>query len=405
MAIRPLAASARPITVEIKRSCFAGGDVPGLGTESSVMSPTSPLLITADDTLAEEIQRLAAVCGCEPRRHSDPASVGAQWRTASLVLLDGPAAAAVVTCGLPRRGGVLVIRAEQAPDWQAAFEVGAEQVIVLPDDEAVLIEQLAGTTDRTAPDRGRVLAVLGGCGGAGASILATATALTASRRGDPCLLLDCDPLGGGLDLAVGAEQIEGLRWSGLTVSGGRVPVAALHDALPARKIGSGSLSMLCCDRDAPSSGLTVEAVRAVIAAGRRAGETVVCDLPRSLPDAAAAVLRLADLTVVVVPAEVRACAAAARLVAETRERAGGPVAMVVRGPAPGGLTIADIGRAVGLEILAVMRPHPGLRAAVDRHGLGSGRFATRGPVGRAAGRVLAALDAATGSDTRQAGVV
>lgn len=361
------------------------------------MASTSPLLISTDDVLAEEIQRLAAVCGCEPRRHSEPASVGAQWRTASLVLLDETAAAAVVSCGLPRRGGVLVVSSGHTPEfWRAAFEVGAEQAITLPGDEAVLVEQLAGTTEGAAQDRGRVLAVLGGCGGAGASVLATAAALTASRRGDQCLLLDCDPLGGGLDLAVGAEEVEGLRWSGLTVSGGRVPVAALHDALPTSKIGSGSLSMLCCDRDGPSSGLTVEAVQAVIATGRRAGETVVCDLPRSLPDAAAAALRLADLTVVIVPAEVRACAAAARLVAETRERAAGPIRLVVRGPAPGGLTIADVGRAVDLEVLAMMRPHPGLRAAVDRHGLSAGRFATRGPVGRAAGRVLAALDASVG---------
>lgn len=371
--------------------------------EGSAMSPTPPLLITTDDRLAEEIQRLAAVSGCEPRRHSDPASVGAQWRTASLVLLDSAAAGAIVSCGLPRRGGVLVIRAGPAPDfWQAAFEVGAEQVIELPANEAALVEQLAGTLDEAAPGGGRVLAVLGGCGGAGASILASAVAVGAGRSGDQCLLLDCDPLGGGLDLVVGAEEVEGLRWSGLTVSGGRVPVAALHDALPARKIGSGALTVLSCDRDGPSSGLTVHAVQAVIAAGRRAGETVVCDLPRSLPEAAAAALRLADLTVLVVPAEVRACAAAARLVTETRERAAGPIQLVVRGPAPGGLTVADVGRVVGLDVLTTMRPHPGLGAAVDRHGLCSGRFATRGPVGRAARRVLAALDAAAGVDLRQA---
>jgi secretion/DNA translocation related CpaE-like protein len=269
----------------------------------TVMSPTSPLLITADDRLAEEVQRLAAVCGCQPRRYTDPAAVVAPWRSASLVLLDDAAAAAVVSCGLPRRAGVLVIRAGPAPEfWRAAFEVGAELAIDLPADEADLVERLAGTTDTATPDRGRVLAVLGGCGGAGASILATAAAFGAARRGDQCLLLDCDPLGGGLDLAVGTEEVEGLRWSGLTISGGRVPVAALHDALPIRKIGSGSLATLSCDRDGPSSGLTAQAVQAVITAGRRAGETVICDVPRSLPDVAAVALRLADLTVVVVPA-------------------------------------------------------------------------------------------------------
>lgn len=365
--------------------------------------PTSPVLITADERLAEEVQRLAAVCGCEPRRYTDPAAVVAPWRTASFVLLDDVAAAAVAACGLPRRAGVLVIRAGPAPEfWRAAFEVGAERAIELPVDEADLVDWLAGTTDTAAPDRGSVLAVLGGCGGAGASILATAVAFGAARRGDQCLLLDCDPLGGGLDLAVGTEEVEGLRWSGLTISGGRVPVAALRDALPTRKVGTGSLATLSCDRDGPSPGLTAQAVQAVLAAGRRAGETVICDVPRSLPEAAAVALRLADLTVVVVPAEVRACAAATRLVAGIRERAAGPIRLVVRGPAPGGLSVADVGRAVGSDVVAVLRSHPGLRAAVDRHGLCTGRFATRGPVGRAARDVLAALDRVADADGGQA---
>jgi hypothetical protein len=76
--------------------------------------------------------------------------------------------------------------------------------------------------------------------------------------------------------------------------------------------------------------------------------------------------------------------------------------LVVRGPAPGGLSVADVGRAVGLDVLVVMRSHPGLRAAVDRHGLCSGRFAARGPVGRAARGVLTALDGAADADSRQA---
>jgi secretion/DNA translocation related CpaE-like protein len=363
------------------------------------MSTTPPLLITTDDVLAEEVYRLAAVCGCELRRLSDPVSVGEEWRTAALVLLDGVTAATSVATGLPRRRGVLVVSPGPAPDfWRAAFEIGAEQVIELPADEARLVELLAQVMEHSAPDLGRVLAVVGGCGGAGASVLATATALTAIRDGDRCLLLDCDPLGGGLDLAVGTEASEGLRWSGLAVSGGRVASAALHDALPSRRIGSGTLTVLSCDRDGPSSGLTAQAVQAVISAGRRSGETVVCDLPRSLSDAAAAALRLADLTVVVVPTQVRACAAAARLVAEFQGRSAGPFQAVVRGPAPSGLTVADVGSAVGIEVLAVMRPHPGLPAAMDRSGLRGGRFASRGPVAHAARQVLAALAAVTAEE-------
>jgi hypothetical protein len=49
-------------------------------------------------------------------------------------------------------------------------------------------------------------------------------------------------------------------------------------------------------------------VASVLDAGRRAGETVVCDLPRYPTEAAVAALEVADLTVLVVPADVRSSA-------------------------------------------------------------------------------------------------
>lgn len=355
------------------------------------MSTRQPLLMTTDEELADELSRLAAVAGCELSRITGPAVAGEQWRRAPLVLLDETASTTHAARELPRRPGVVVVGTRPPPGfWRAAFEAGAEQAIELPDDETRLVDLLAEATETPAPRSGRVLAVLGGCGGAGASVLATATALTAARQGDRCLLLDCDPLGGGLDLAVGAEAAAGLRWSGLTVSGGRIAASALHEALPERKIGSGALTLLSCDRDGSVTGMTPQSVRAVLDAGRRAGETVVCDLPRFRDATATAVLGQADLTTLVVPAEVRACAAAARVVAEIRDSAG-PVCAVVRGPAPGGLKVADVGRAVGLDVLTAMRPQAGLRAAVDRSGLCSGRVAARGPLARVARELLAAL--------------
>jgi secretion/DNA translocation related CpaE-like protein len=352
------------------------------------MTTARPLLVTRESALAEEVSRLAAAVGGELEHTPSPAAQA--WRTAPLALLD--AAAVAVVDGLPRRRGVVVLCRDPTPDlWRAAFEVGAEHVLELPADEAGLIELLADAADVPAQD-GRVLAVLGGCGGAGASVLATATAVVAARSGERALLVDCDPLGGGVDLAVGAEAADGLRWSGLAVNAGRLAASALHEALPKCRIGSGEISTLSCDRDGPSTGLTPEAVRAVLGAGRRAGDTVVCDLPRTLPGAAAAGLRQADLAVIVVPAEVRACAAAARAVASVREHAAGPVRLVVRGPAPGGLRAADVARAVGAEVLAVMRPQPRLPAALDRGGLATTGPARRGPVTRAAREILTALN-------------
>ncbi|MGH3538591.1 MAG: septum site-determining protein Ssd, partial [Pseudonocardiaceae bacterium] len=130
------------------------------------------------------------------------------------------------------------------------------------------------------------------------------------------------------------------------------------------------------------------AVRTVCGAGRRAGETVVCDVPRYPCEPGTAALESADLAVLVVPAEVRACAAAAAVAARVR-RYGVSLQLVVRGPAPGGITPSDISQALGLPLLAAMRAQPGLAGALDR-GAMPGR--TRGPLATAARQVLAILD-------------
>ena len=206
------------------------------------------------------------------------------------------------------------------------------------------------------------------------------------------MLVDCDALGGGLDLALGAEKMDGLRWSGLALGGGRVPAVALHAALPTPRVGGrGGLTVLSygradCERD--GSVPDGVAVRTVCAAGRRAGETVVCDVPRYPCEPGTAALESADLAVLVVPAEVRACAAAAAVAARVR-RYGVSLQLVVRGPAPGGITPADISRALDLPLLAAMRPQPGLAGALDR-GAMPGR--SRGPLTIAARRVLVILD-------------
>jgi hypothetical protein len=98
-------------------------------------------------------------------------------------------------------------------------------------------------------------------------------------------------------------------------------------------------------------------------------------------------LETADLAVLVVPAEVRACAAAATVAARVR-RYGLSLQLVVRGPAPGGITPRDVSRVLGLPVLAAMRPQPGLASALDR---GAVPVRSRGPLAMAARTVLAAL--------------
>src|SRR5207248_3700700 len=119
-------------------------------------------------------------------------------------------------------------------------------------------------------------------------------------------LVDCGPLGGGLDVLLGMEKTPGPRWPEVRLTG-RVSAPALAAALPHRRHGGTTLPVLACGRDGEGPG--AEALAAVVAAGRRSGRTVVCDLPRTLGDAAGEVACTADL-VVVVPIEFRACMAA-----------------------------------------------------------------------------------------------
>lgn len=352
--------------------------------------PRRGLVMVSDGELLDALLRMAAAAGCELLRVVDPAQARRHWPVAPLVLLDPPAAHRCAQNGLPRRTGVIVaVRGAPPPTvWEQAVAVGAENVVSLPEAESWLVAALAEAAEGGRGD-GAVLAVVGGRGGAGASVLAVAAAVTAVRAGDRVLLVDCDPLGGGLDLVLGIEDLGGLRWPGFGVGDGRVPAAALHAALPApADDGLGDLAVLSCDRS--GGGPSPTAVGAVLESGRRAGETVVCDVPRYPTESAVAVLGAADLTVLVVPADVRSCAAATRVAAVVGEHAGPGVGVVVRGPAPGGIAPDEVVAALRLPLIAAMRPEPGLVRALER---GSAPGRPRGPLAQAATAVLAALRA------------
>ncbi|ASU77194.1 septum formation initiator [Actinopolyspora erythraea] len=355
--------------------------------------PGEPLIVTEDPDLAEELAGIAAAAGCETRRVAEADAVGRAWHEAPLVLLDVRALRHCLAAGLPPRPGLVLVTAEAEPEfWRTAFHGGAQYAMELASEEQRLVGLLTELTEETASGEGRLLAVLGGRGGAGASVLAAVTAVLAARTGRSCTLLDCDALGGGLDLVLGEEHASGLRWPELSVGSGRFTVAALREALPSRRLGSGEIATLSCAREKAQHGMTSESVRAVLDAARRAGQTVVCDLPRTRDETTLAVLRRADLTVMVVPAEIRACAAATGVLNNLGDAVPGPVRAVVRGPAPGGLRVADVQRAVGLEVLTTMRTDRGLPALVDRFGLCGVRLGGHRPPVRAARKLLRALD-------------
>lgn len=325
--------------------------------------PGVPLVVADDGRLLDDLLRMAAAAGVQLDVRAEPARAAVAWGRAPLVVVTAEAASRCVAARLPRRPGLVLVAdpgdADRGEVWQLATALGADQVVVLPAAEPWLSERFADCA-RGPQDSGVVLAVTGARGGAGATVVAAALAVTAARRRIGTMLVDGDPLGGGIDLVLGQEGGAGLRWPDLAGTTGRVAPDALAAALPR----TGGLSVLSWDRGEPRS-VPASAMTAVLRAGRRGSSLVVVDVPRHLDEAARIAVADAELTLLVVPAEVRAVAAAGRVLERLRPHSA-DLRLLVRGPAPSGLRGRDVSRALGLPLLAALRPEPGLAAALER---------------------------------------
>jgi secretion/DNA translocation related CpaE-like protein len=323
--------------------------------------PARPLVITSDADVLDDLVRIGLIAGTEVDVAPDVGSARRSWASAASVVVGPDVAVSCARARLPRRSGVVLLGEDldDAGIWQLAVEVGAEHVAFLPDGEAWLVEMLAESVEPSRSS-GELVAVVGGRGGAGATTLAAGLAGVAARAGHRVLLVDADPLGGGIDLVFGGESDVGLRWPDLGATRGRVPGAALTGALPRMH----ELSVLSWDRG-DVLGVPPEAMEAVLEAGRRSCELVVADLPRALDDASRIVLSLASLVLLVVPAEVRAAAAATRVATQVAPHCS-DLRLVVRGPAPSGLGADEIAGALGVPLVGFLRPEPGLDLALER---------------------------------------
>lgn len=345
----------------------AGTGAGAAGPSGAPPAGGRPLIVTEDPVLLDDLLRLCAAAGAEPHVHHavpEPGGGGEEaeagpgaaaaagfdastslaqsevgWDSAPLVLVGDDAAGRVR--GAPRRrpGVLLVGRDLDDPlVWQRAVEIGAEEVLRLPDAEHRLVDRIADVVEGVGRPA-LAVGVIGGSGGAGASTLACALAVRAARAGERTILIDGDPLGGGMDVLLGGEGAEGLRWPDFAASRGRVGAGALEEALPELH----ALRVLSWDRG-DRTVVPPAATRSVLAAARRRGGVVVVDLPRRVDEAVAEVLAQLDLVLMVVPGELRSVAAAGRVAAGVRMVAR-DVRVVVRGRYPGGLepdSVADL---------------------------------------------------------------
>ncbi|SFC60690.1 septum site-determining protein Ssd [Streptomyces aidingensis] len=364
---------------------------------------TAPVLIlTEHDELLDDLLRLCAAAGAEAEVVHGTTVPAAQWERAALVLAgdDWAGRAAVPGAGPPaRRAGVLLIGRDLDDHtvWARGVALGVEHVLHLPDDEPWLAERIA---DALEPEHGPalVLGVLGGRGGAGASTLACALAVAAARAGHHTMLVDADPLGGGLDVLLGAERAPGLRWPALAAARGRLPAGALDEALPHPR----GLSLLSWDRSPGDEPLPGAAMRSVLTAARRRGGLVVLDLPRTLDEPTVEALGRVDLGLLVVPGELRAVAAARR-VTDTSGALIRDLRVVAREPSRQGAGLAgpELAALLGLPLAGELPEEPGLAAGDAGEPPGADRGSPLAAFCTALlGNVLPAVPSAPGKEER-----
>jgi secretion/DNA translocation related CpaE-like protein len=199
-----------------------------------------------------------------------------------------------------------------------------------------------------------VLGVLGAAGGSGASTLSCWLADGAASSGSSTLLIDGDPLGGSLELALG-EVAAGLRWRDLDGVRGALNPAQFAAALPR----SSGFRVLSHGPFPPSPAGVSSAAGPVLDAARQAFQLTVVDLGTAggLDDA---LLASCGSVVLMVPARLRPVAAAAVLLPRFSPT---PVHVVLRGPVRGGLLPHRVAEILGVPEPPFLPHLPGVPAA------------------------------------------
>jgi MinD-like ATPase involved in chromosome partitioning or flagellar assembly len=232
--------------------------------------------------------------------------------------------------------------------------------------------------------RGQVLVVVGASGGVGASALATAVALRASRAGVDVVLVDGCPLGGGLDIVLGAEQEPGVRWSDLHRLVGSADGRALLSRLPS----SDGVPVLSFGRDGSEPG--AEVADAVVSALISECGLLVVDASAAGGPVGVAALAAADRVLVVAGdgfRQLSALSVVSGLLAAGSGRVGVEMAVALRGASS---TVGPVARVVESElrwpVLCALTDERGLSDDL-LHGVPPGSR-ERAPTARAADDVL-----------------
>lgn len=338
------------------------------------MTTRSILLAITDPLLHPEVMNIAAATGREIIDTADPREITTLASKTGTIIADAATVnhvRAVLDSQRNTFTTVLLAYPEPGPiDWKLALKAGTADAFILPAQATELLAALRNSTSRSTDTdpQGSVIAISSATGGAGCSTIAAALALY-SHHVTPTVLIDADPQSGGLDLLLGCEDCPGIRWIDLTSSDGVLEGADLIAALPHSASG---LPVLSVDRQSPKAGITEEKLQQVIAA-LRPHYRLIIDIPAHA-HLLTTVLSSADTFYLVIPPEVRAAAAASRMLGNLRKQATKATSRlapsgIIRHRGWAGLRLKDVESIVGITIAAEVGSIPTLPKKIECFGL------------------------------------
>lgn len=332
-----------------------------------------PLLLIAisDPVIHPEVSHIAAATGCELFDSTDPAEILRLLPRAEALIIDAACAhdlheyAQHNEIAIPSRERIFHVTAEPGPiDYRSALRCHAEEAFLVPSQAPELLAALGKHRmphgQGRSAHQNRCIAISGAVGGSGVSTLSAALARTAAAEGQyQCIgLLDLVESSGGLDLLLGVEDTPGIRWPDLSLGEGHIDYEALDQAIPHTSYDHIGVLSQARSSVAGAGSLTdaVPTIRRVIHSIHEAATSVlgVLDCPTIFGqpenNLAQLISEEADLVVLVVPAEIRAVAAAAGRSAELKSAGINPL-IVLRHRSWSGLGVKEVEDILQEEVL------------------------------------------------------
>ena len=311
--------------------------------------PTSTTLISADPRLINLAQACAAAVGVPLSVTCDSRTISTVWRTPSAVLIGSDQIRPVVAQTLPRRDRVYLVGQGDSYEDLCRWSVPLGALVIqLPEGNKWLSRVITGRA--AGSDLGTVVGITSGAGGMGVSTLSVCLALAAVQDAKTVALVDCDEMGGGLDLLLGAENTPGWRWDKLRNAMGQI--ADITSMLPTAE----GITLVSMERTDPSP-VPREALESVVDCLARTHDCVLVDQGRDGQRTSG----VAQRSVIVTNQTVRAVAA-------TRERVkvldSSEAGLVVR--KPGSVSPHDAARAIDIPLICALPTVSDLTQLSDR---------------------------------------